>query len=138
MNYTAWLPRTVHYATEDDEGEDSVCVWGGGINCPGSSMCVCVCGGGGVGGINCPGSSTMPLRMMRVRIVCVCVWGGGVGGRNCPGSSTTPLRMMRVRTLCVCVCVGGGWRYKLPRIVHYTTEDVEGEGRTVLMGGGGG
>ena len=37
----------------------------------------------------------------------------------------------------MCVCVGGGWRYKLPRIVHYTTEDVEGEGRTVLMGGGG-
>ena len=34
--------------------------------------------------------------------VCVCVWGGGVGGINCPGLSTMPLRMMRVRTVCVC------------------------------------
>ena len=23
MNYDPWLPRTVHYTTEDDEGEDS-------------------------------------------------------------------------------------------------------------------
>ena len=83
-----------------------MCV-GGGYKLPRIvHVCVCVGGGWGVGGINCPGSSTMPLRMMRVRIVCVC-GGGGVGGRNCPGSSTTPLRMMRVRTLCVCVCWGG-------------------------------
>ena len=26
MNYDPWLPRTVHYTTEDDEGEDAVCV----------------------------------------------------------------------------------------------------------------
>ena len=62
MNYDPWLPRTVHYTTEDDEGEDSVCV--------------CV-GGGGVGGRNCPGLSTTSLRMMRVRTLYVCVWGGG-------------------------------------------------------------
>ena len=31
MNYDPWLPRTVHYATEDDEGEDCVCVWRGGL-----------------------------------------------------------------------------------------------------------
>ena len=39
---------------------------------------------------------------------------------------------------CVCVCGGGGWRYKLPRNVHYATEDDEGEDSVCVWGGGGG
>ena len=101
------LPRTVHYATEDDEGEDSVCVCvcggGGGwrYKLPRTvhyvteddegEDSVCVWGGGGVGGINCPGLSTTSLRMMRVRTLCVCVWGGG-GGLEVETAQERPLR----------------------------------------------
>ena len=85
----------------------------------------------------CPGLSTTPLRMMRVRTLCVCVWGGGVGGRNCPGLSTTSLRMMRVRTLYVCVCGGGVGGRNCPGL-STTPLRMMRVGEDLCGGGGGG